>query len=420
VDILHVVQGYSPAVGGTEIQIQRVSEELVRQFGDRVTVFTSDCYNAGGFVDPLARRMPAGNQEINGVQVRRFKAFNLAGPVLKPLQWLAFRLGLPFNEYLRVWYSGPHLPGMAAAVRTWQGDVVSAASFPLLHMFTALDAAVKSGKPVIFAGSQHPEDRWGYDRPMIARAIRHANAYIAMTGYEAAHVLKRGAQPDRITVIGNGVDPAEFETCTREDSRERLGLPLDAPVIGFIGQLGRYKGVDTLLQAMPVVWQGAPDTWLLVAGARTSFQPQLQAIVDGMTAEQRGRIVWRLDFPEVEKAGMFSALDVLAYPSGYESFGIAFLEAWAAGKPVIGCQRGAVPWVVEADVDGLLVEWKNAQALARAAITLLANPNAARAMGEQGKMKVLAKYTWPVIARQFREVYARATDEVARLNQRAS
>ena len=407
-NILHVVQGYSPAVGGTEIQIQRVSEELVRQFGDRVTVFTSDCFNAGGFVNPRARRMPAKSEEINGVQVKRFKVFNLAGPVLKPFQWLAFKVGLPFNEYLRVWYSGPHLAGLADAVKEWESEVIAAASFPLLHMFTALNAAKKSRRPVVLVGSQHPEDRWGYDRRMIDRAIRRADAYIAMTGYEANYVTQRGGDPDRITIIGNGVNPDDFECCDRNESRAHLRLPVDAPVIGFIGQLGRHKGVDTLLQAMPEIWKELPEARLLVAGARTSFQPKIQAIVDGMTANQRDKIVWRMDFPEAEKAGLVAAIDVLAYPSGFESFGIAFLEAWAAGKPVIGCRRGAVPWVVEADVDGLLIEWQNPEALAKAAITLLGNPSEANRMGENGRKKVLARYTWPVIARRFREVYAQA------------
>jgi glycosyltransferase involved in cell wall biosynthesis len=243
---------------------------------------------------------------------------------------------------------------------------------------------------------------------MIDGAIRKANGYIAMTGYEARHVIQRGADPDRITIIGNGVNPEEFGNCNKGESRTQLRLPMEAPVIGFIGQLGRYKGVDTLLRAMPAIWQALPEARLLIAGASTSFQPKIEAIVKGMTAEQQERIVWRLDFPEVEKAGLFAAIDVLAYPSGYESFGIAFLEAWAAGKPVIGCRRGAVPWVVEADVDGLLVEWQTPEALAWAVITLLSNPAAAQKMGENGRKKVLEKYTWPVIVRRFREVYTLA------------
>ena len=67
--ILHVTQGYAPAIGGTELLIQRVSEELVRQFGDEVTVFTTDCYSGEAFFTLSAPRLPVGWEERNGVRV---------------------------------------------------------------------------------------------------------------------------------------------------------------------------------------------------------------------------------------------------------------------------------------------------------------------------------------------------------------
>ena len=409
-DILHVVQGYTPAIGGTELQIQRISEELVHQFGDRVTVFTSDCYNAGGFVNPFSPRMSASWEEINGVKVRRFRAFNQAGPLLKPIQWLAFKLGLPFNQYLRVWYSGPHLPGLADAVRRYPSDLVAAASFPLLHMFTTLKSARQVGRPVILVGNQHPEDRWGFKRPMIDAAIRKADAYIAMTEYETQYVNDRGANPERVFAVGSGVDVELFSIISQEEARLELGIPKGVPVIGFIGQLGRHKGEDTLLKAMPLVWQNIPEVVVLIAGMQTSFQPHLEAILSAWPSEFRRRLFTRYNFPEAEKYKLFSCIDIFAYPSGFESFGIAFLEAWAAGKPVIGCRRGAVPWVVEHDADGLLVNYQQEQELAAAIIHLLRNPARARAMGEAGKQKVLQKYTWSKIARQFRSIYAQVID----------
>ena len=404
-NILHVVQGYTPAIGGTELQIQRVSEEIVNQFGDKITVFTSDCYNAGGFVNPGASRMPAGWEEINGIKVLRFRAVNQMAPMLKPIQWLAFKLGLPFNEYFRVWYSGPHLPGLADAVKRYPADIVAAASFPLLHMFTTLKSANQAGRPVIMVGNQHPDDKWGYQRPMIDTAIRQADAYIAMTGYEAQYVIDRGAALGRVFTVGSGVDIDRFNSTTQQDARHILQLPEDGPIIGFIGQIGRHKGVDTLLKAMPAVWRALPEVNLLIAGAKTGYQSHLEAILNAWPPEFRRRVFLRYNFSETEKYNLFSSIDILAYPSGYELFGISFLEAWAAGKPVIGCRRGAVPWVIEDEVDGLLINYQKEQELAAAIIKLLRFPEHARVMGETGKQKVADKYTWSKIARQFREIY---------------
>ena len=77
-------------------------------------------------------------------------------------------------------------------------------------------------------------------------------------------------------------------------------------------------------------------------------------------------------------------------------------------KPVIGCTGGAVSCVIEAERDGLLVEARDAQALAQAICRLLAQPDEARALGEAGRQKVLARYTWPAIAARFRGVYREA------------
>jgi len=70
-NILHVVQGYTPAIGGTEWLIQHISEELVHSFGDNVTVFTTNCYNGEGFWNPKLPRMSTGSEIINGVRVIR-------------------------------------------------------------------------------------------------------------------------------------------------------------------------------------------------------------------------------------------------------------------------------------------------------------------------------------------------------------
>ena len=70
--ILHVTQGYFPAIGGTEFLIQKISEELTRQFNDEVTVFTTNCYSGEAFYTPTLPRMQTGWEELNGVKIQRF------------------------------------------------------------------------------------------------------------------------------------------------------------------------------------------------------------------------------------------------------------------------------------------------------------------------------------------------------------
>lgn len=408
-DILHIVQGYTPAIGGTEWLIQRVSEELVRQFNDRVTVFTTDRYNGQGFVNPFSPRLSTGWEEINGVKVRRFRVINQLGPLLKLLQAVSYRLDLPFNQYLRTIYGGPIIPGLEKQIRQYPADIISAASFPLLHMYVALKSARASNRPCVLIGGLHPEDRWGFQRPMIYCAIRQADRYLALTDFEAKYVVARETAVDQVNVVGGGVDPELFQAVNINDAKRRLGLE-GQKVIGYIGQLVEYKGVDLLLRAMPLIWSKNPDIRLLVAGSLTSFARKLQGIIQDWPLEYQQKLIFHYNFEQKDKGLLYSALDIFVNPSIYEFFGIAFLEAWAAGKPVIGSRAGAIPSVVQAGQDGLLVDPQDEHQLADAVLSLIQNPDLATRMGQSGKKKVLSNYTWPHVARRFREAYQLTID----------
>ena len=402
--ILHVTQGYTPAIGGTELLIQRVSEELAQRFGDQVAVFTTDCLSGEAFFSPRLPHIKTGWENIGGVRVRRFPVRRRVSQALRRPQALAYRLRLPFNERLRALAGGPIVPGLRQAIKAWPCDVVAASSFPLLHMFDALAGAHGAGRPCVLHGGLHPHDDWGFQRPTIYRAIAEADAYIANTQFEADYVIGRGAPPGRVHAVGVGVDVESYEGVTSDEAKWRLGFD-KRPLVGFVGQLAGHKGLDTLLRAMPRVWQAQPDVNLLIAGGRTLFTPEVERAMRGWSADFQRRSRLLVDFPAEKKPWLYGAIDLLAYPSGYESFGISYVEAWAAGKPVIGTRSGAVPSVISEGVDGLLVDYQDDQALARAILDLVRCPERARNMGEAGRAKTLARYTWRRVAQRFREIY---------------
>ena len=336
-NVLHVTQGYAPGIGGTELVIQRVSEELVRRHDDRVTVFTTNCFNGEAFFNPGLPRMNAGWEGLNGVRVRRFAVSSRISQRCRGPQSLAYRLRLPFNQYLRALASGPIVPGLRRAIAEWPGDVIAASSFPLLHMFSALRAATETGRPCVLIGGLHPDDPWGFERPMIYEAIRRS-VYIAYTPFEADYVIRRGALAERVFVTGVGVDLERYQTVSPATAKRDLGVA-DRPVVGFIGQLGGHKGVDTLLDAMPRIWCEIPETHLLLAGARALFTGRIDEIIGQWPPAWRDRVRLCLDFPEEEKPGLFAAVDVFAYPSGYESFGIAFLDYDVELERSLPCTR---------------------------------------------------------------------------------
>ena len=239
---------------------------------------------------------------------------------------------------------------------------------------------------------------------MIDDAIEKADAYVAATTYERDYLISRGVDAQKLHVIGLGVDADRFEAADGRAVREDHGL-YEYPVVAYVGQQARHKGIDTLLHAMERVWETIPDVRVLIAGARTNFSPTLSRIIGRMENEHQQRVVLIDNFSESQKPQLFAACDVFAYPSVYESFGIAFVEAWAAGKPVVGCRAGAVPCVVSHEVDGLLVDPHDSKGLAQAILRLLKDPGLRRDMGQRGLEKVRESYTWAVVTARFREVY---------------
>jgi glycosyltransferase involved in cell wall biosynthesis len=403
--ILHVVQGYTPAIGGTERAVQKVSEKLVSRHGDEVTVYTTTAYNAELFWRRDQPQLPAGEECINGVRVRRFPVFNRLNGLRRFLAGGSYRLGLPYNDWLRAFYNGPLIPAMTAAIARSGADLVAASSFPLLHMHYAQWGARRAGVPVVFFGGLHSADDFGFKRPMIDKAIRRADAYIAYTPFERDYlVAERGVDPALITVVAVGVDLEPFARASGHRLRERFGWG-DAPVIAFVGQQVPHKGLDTVLAAMKEIWAMKPEVCLLIAGARTTYSATVRAQIEDLPPALQARTAVIDNFDEGEKAEIFAACDLLAFPSGHESFGIVFLEAWAARKPVIGARIGAIPSVVAEGEDGLLITYRDTGDLVRAIAALLSDPALRRRLGEAGYRKVASQYTWDIVVDKFRTVY---------------
>jgi len=411
--VIHVVHGYFPAVGGVEFLFQRVSEELVARHGDRVTVLTTNGRNPGFFVDPRQPAIPIrAGEVINGVEVDRFPVYNRLGPRIERLQSRAYHGNWPLSDVLRTVYNGPISRTLMAAVCRARGDVLVASAFPLLHMYYAAAGKHFNRMPLLLAGALHPHDRWSYDRAMIYRAIQSCDLYLAMTTYERDYLVARGVPGDKIRITSPGVNPAPFANADPLALRSRLGWE-SAPVVAFVGQQAAHKGVDVLYHAMRLVWRQMPEVRLVVAGGRTNYSPALDRILDTLSAEERDRLHLIADFREEEKAEIFAACDVFVSPSGYESFGITFLEAWSAGKPVVGCRSGAIPSVVDEWQDGLLVPYQDAPQLAAAILELLYDDALRARLGQKGHEKVLARHTWEQAVARFRQAYQEAIDRHA-------
>jgi glycosyltransferase involved in cell wall biosynthesis len=410
--ILHVVHAYPPSVGGCQTLVERLSRVLAEDHGDCVTVFTTVARNTEHFVQDDGMALPRGEEVRDGVRVRRFPVFNGLTRQRMLLASLGYRFRLPGNELFRTWLNGPIVPGLSQAIAVSGAEVVMASAFPLWHMYAALRGARRGSLPIVLMGALHVEDEWNFDRKMIFRAIRCADAYVALTEFERNHVLSRGAVPGKTHVVGGGVEVGDFQQASGEKLRAGLNIGAEK-VVALVSKQVERKRFDLLIEAMVKVRQIHPEAHLVLAGGTTPFSESLLSLIQASGTQAAARTHLLSDLSEAEKAEALAACDVFALPSTRDSFGLVFLEAWACSKPVVGVSAGAIPSVVRHEVDGLLVAPDDPHALAAAIVRLLDDPALARSLGAAGFEKVRSAHSWEKVAEQYRSIYGQISAQTA-------
>ena len=154
------------------------------------------------------------------------------------------------------------------------------------------------------------------------------------------------------------------------------------------------KRVDVLVRAAAILRERIPELAVRIAGGGPE-QDRLRALCRDLRVE--GTVEWVGDVSIAELAAEYNRADVFCLPSVQEGFGIVFLEAMAAGKPIVAARSAAVPEVVRS---GILAEPENPEALAEAIFTLYQNPDL-RAEYAAGGLRDVEQYDKARVARQF-------------------
>jgi len=178
----------------------------------------------------------------------------------------------------------------------------------------------------------------------------------------------------------------------------------NAKIIITIGYLIERKGHRYVLESIKQLVQKHPQLRYLIVGSGP-MQSNLEAFTEEMGLSKHVNFLGRV--PSEELPRLLSLSDIFVLPSWNEAFGIAYLEAMANGKPVIGCCGEGVEEFVTHGETGLLVPPQDVGRLVQALDTLLSNREEAKAMGERARKVVLENYTWEMNAEKTLEVYRR-------------
>jgi len=237
-------------------------------------------------------------------------------------------------------------------------------------------------------------------------------------------LAQHGWPESKISVVWNGVDPDlydpdKYPKAESDAIRAKYGIKDTDIMLLFVGRLTWVKGVRNLIQAMPTILKDHPNVKLVVLG-KGEEQKDLTELATRLGVQNN--VIYRFDFVEErERILHYAAADLCIFPSVYEPFGIVSLEAMSMKKPVVVGARGVVGFreqVIPSGPErcGYHVNGNDPNDIAWAVGQALANPDELKAMGENGRKRVLQYFTWSAVAKQTLAIY----EEVAKKRRRTA
>lgn len=241
------------------------------------------------------------------------------------------------------------------------------------------------------------------------QVFRQADYVTAVSAILRDYAIERGVDPARATVIPNGVDLTKFNpTLGNEDDKitnlQALLLPtalLQRTVIGFVGSLKPWHGVDILIQAFARAHRADPRLFLLIVGEG----PQLEHL---RSETQRQGLSDHIYFcgavPHHLVPKYIALMNIAVAPYRHQTrfyfSPLKILEYMAMGKPVIATRQGQITELIEHEQNGLLCEAENVESLADALIRLAHDPHLQHRFGKNAAATVAERHSWLQVADQ--------------------
>lgn len=225
------------------------------------------------------------------------------------------------------------------------------------------------GLPVTITlrGTEVPHSKHSVLRRRLSRTFGAATRLFSVSDSLRRLAIKLGAAPDKIEVVGNGIDTSRFHPVDRTVARGRYGIPENARALISVGGLVERKGMHRVIDCLPSLIERYADLHYLIVGGASpegDMRPELTAQVARLGLV--GHVHFLGALPPDELKWPLSASDVFVLATRNEGWANVFLEAMACGLPVVTTDVGGNAEVVCRDVLGSIVPFGDANALEHA------------------------------------------------------
>jgi len=240
-------------------------------------------------------------------------------------------------------------------------------------------------------------------------AAKRCHSIIFVNSEDLALAVNKGlVGPGEAKLVYNGVDSDRFHPGEEPGLKEELGIPGDATVLGYIGEIKKERNLDILVSAADRLIDAYPDLYIVFVGD-FSMEPKeplrLQKMASNLGFEDR-LIFTGYRFDPERFYRIFSAYTL---PSTREGFGVTIIEAMASGTPVVACRVRGPRDIITDGIDGILVKDRDPGELADAVSFLLEEPEARESYTRKAHDKVSEDFDHKRMRSQLLAEYSRLT-----------
>lgn len=231
-------------------------------------------------------------------------------------------------------------------------------------------------------------------------ALSQADFTVSISEYTKNRAVEvNGAVASRVHLLPNALEWSIEESnaaamSVDESTLRKLSSPSGTRLLTVcrLDSTERYKGVDTIIEALPAVLAQVPDVQHLIVGSGGDTE-RLKALAARLGVSERVHFLGSVDDAALQN--YYRTSDVFVMPSAKEGFGFVFLEAMRYGKPVVAANSGGSPEVVLDGETGVFVPYGDISKLAEALTSLCLNPQLRARLGQAGYRRVREKFTFP-------------------------
>jgi len=255
------------------------------------------------------------------------------------------------------------------------------------------------------------------ENPLISRSrrlrfwLKRLAAKIIFVDQDTKEQLLGNDPTDRVEVVYNGVDTERFKPFESEFFLKKFSLQGDILLIGYIGQITERKGVAYLIQALPLIRRKTANFKLLLIGGHKAedeaYVSMIKEMIRGLSLENH--VCFTGVVEDVSSA--INNLDIIVLPSLEERCSRVLIESLACGKPAIATRVGGTPEIIADGVNGFLVNPKDPEGIAEAALKLLEDRGLRMMMGKEGRTKAEKVFDLSKNLNTMRDIYRKIYKE---------